>query len=108
MPSKRTITPAKNDPPVARARSTAAQEVTRHIPARVSNMLSARAAGRCQFNGHNLLLGRSPVTQETANIGQKAHIWSFAEGAARGRDGLDLSQINAVDNLMLVCHGCHQ
>ncbi len=87
-----------------------AKEVTRYIKAEVTRELWARAAGRCQFDGHNILLYKSPITQEKVNIAQQAHIYSFSENGPRGR-GLfkkNADGLNDVENLMLVCHGCHK
>jgi hypothetical protein len=71
-------------------------------------MLWGRAAGRCEFAGCNKPLWKSSVTQEQVNIAQRAHIWSFSEHGPRGRDGIDAAQLNTIDNLMLVCHECHE
>lgn len=80
----------------------------RTIPSRVQAMLWGRAAGRCEFQGCNRLLSRSPVTQETVNISEKAHIFSYAEGGSRGNEGVSNEDLNAVENLILVCHDCHK
>lgn len=85
-------------------------EVTRYIPDSTQRELWARAAGRCQFNGHNRLLYTSCVTQEAVNAAQKAHIYAFSEKGPRGRgpykDNLDA--LNDVSNLMLMCYDCHK
>ncbi len=85
-------------------------EVTRYIPDNVQRELWARAAGRCQFNGHNKLLYKSCVTQETVNAAQKAHIYAFSEKGPRGRGPYkeNLSALNDVSNLMLMCYECHK
>ena len=85
-------------------------EVTRHINGSVERELWARAAGRCQFNGCNKLLYKSSVTQESVNLAQKAHIYSFSEKGPRGWGPfkLNTSLLNDISNLMLMCHGCHQ
>jgi len=85
-------------------------EVTRHIKNATERELWARAAGRCQFNGCNVLLYKSTVTQESVNLAQKAHIYSFSEKGPRGWGPFksNLSGINDICNLMLMCHGCHQ
>ena len=61
-----------------------AKEVTRYIKREVERVLWAKAGGRCQFNGCNRLLYRSPITLETVNISEKAHIYSFSEDGPRG------------------------
>jgi len=86
------------------------KEVTRYIKREVERELWARAAGRCQFDGCNRPLYKSPVTQEQANISEKAHIYSFSEIGPRGWGPFvtNTKQLNEVANLMLVCHDCHK
>jgi len=86
------------------------KEVTRYISPTVSQLLWGRAAGRCQFSGHNIPLYKSSVTQESVNIAQKAHIYSFSEKGPRGWGPLitNKKEINNIDNLMLMCHDCHK
>lgn len=84
------------------------EEPTRNIKQNVQTMLWGRAAGRCEFQGCNRLLSRSPVTQETVNISEKAHIFSFSEGGSRGHIGMSDEELNVVENLILVCHDCHK
>lgn len=81
---------------------------SRNISDTVQRMLWGKAAGRCQFAGCNEALWRSAVTQETINKAQKAHIYSFSEGGPRGNDDIASEKINDIDNIMLVCHQCHQ
>jgi len=87
-----------------------AKEVTRYIKPEVTRELWARAAGRCQFDGHNELLYKSPITQEKVNIAQQAHIYSFSERGPRGWGPFKKNpeELNNVENLMLMCHGCHK
>ena len=59
-------------------------EVTRYIGIATERELWGRAAGRCQFSGCNRLLYKSSVTQESVNLAQKAHIYSFSEKGPRG------------------------
>lgn len=86
------------------------QEVTRHISQKVERELWARAAGRCQFDGCNRIVYKSPVTQEPVISAEKAHIYSFSENGPRGwgRFKWNLKGLNEVANLMLMCHGCHK
>lgn len=85
------------------------REVTRTITRSVERELWARAGGRCQFKGHNLILYRSPMTQHRLSIAEKAHIYSFSAAGPRGHDPLsgDESELNSTDNLLLVCGTCH-
>lgn len=86
------------------------KEVTRHIKKEVERELWARAAGRCQFDGCNMVLYRSPVTQESVNIAEKAHIYSFSEKGPRGWGPFTSNKegLNSIQNLLLACHGCHK
>jgi len=83
-------------------------EVTRFIPVAIQTLLWGRAAGRCEFSGCNKPLWRSSVTHEPVNIAQKAHIYSFSADGPRGNSGIHREALNAVENLMLICHECHQ
>lgn len=85
--------------------------LSRYINPTVEKELWAKSAGRCQFNGCNRILYKSPVTQEPVNISEKAHIYSFSEDGPRGWSEeleADQTQINDIDNLMLLCHDCHK
>jgi hypothetical protein len=86
------------------------KEVTRSIGSKVERELWARAAGRCQFDGCNRILYKSPVTQESVNISEKAHVYSFSENGPRGWRPFTWNReaLNDVGNLMLVCHDCHK
>jgi hypothetical protein len=82
--------------------------VTRYVKPSVQYMLWGKAAGRCEFDGCNKPLWKSPVTQEQVNIAEKAHIYSFSEGGSRGHDAISDAEINDIRNLMLVCTECHE
>lgn len=86
------------------------REVTRQIKVTVQNRLWGRAAGRCQFSGCNLPLYKSPVTQEDVNIAEKAHIYSFSKNGPRGWGIFKTApkDLNNLENLLLVCHSCHE
>lgn len=85
-------------------------EKTRNIKSETTRELWARSAGRCQFEGHNAILYKSEVTQESVNLAQQAHIYSFSQNGPRGWGPFKkfLHKLNEVSNLMLMCHGCHQ
>ena len=95
----------REEPPT----SVAAHHVpSRQIAVTVQTMLWGRSAGRCEFAGCNKPLWKSSVTQERVNIAQKAHIYAFSANGPRARASIPVSVLNSVDNLMLVCHECHQ
>ena len=81
---------------------------SRQIKPDVEKRLWALAAGRCEFNGCNRPVFKSPVTEEYVNISEKAHIYAFSEKGPRGHGPLKISQLNDISNLMLVCHDCHK
>jgi hypothetical protein len=81
---------------------------SRDISRSVEAMLWGRAAGRCQFDGCNRELWKSPVTQERVNLAEKAHIYSFSTDGPRGNRGVDAKRLNALENLILVCDICHK
>lgn len=87
-----------------------AKEVTRYIKKEVERELWARAAGRCEFNGCNRLLYKSPITQESVNISEKPHIYSFSKDGPRGWGPFKKNpkSLNDIGNLMLMCHDCHK
>lgn len=84
--------------------------LARDIKRDVEAQLWGRAAGRCQFDGCNRVVYRSPVTNESVNIAEKAHIYSFSEKGARGWGIFRTKpkELNEIGNLMLVCHDCHK
>lgn len=87
-----------------------ADDITRHISNDVERELWAKAAGRCQFDGCNKPLYKSPVTHEQVNIAEKAHIYSFSQEGPRGWGPFiyNKKKLNEIYNLMLMCHDCHK
>lgn len=87
-----------------------AKEVTRHIKPETARELWGRAAARCQFSDCNRLLYKSPVTQESVNLAEVAHIYAFSKGGPRGWGPFKTNpaSLNDLNNLMLVCHDCHK
>lgn len=82
--------------------------LTRHISISTQCMLWGKSAGRCEFAGCNRPLWKSSITQESVNVAQKAHIYSFSALGSRGNQGIAKDELNDINNLMLVCHECHQ
>jgi len=81
---------------------------SRDISRSVEATLWGRAAGRCQFDGCNRPLWKSSVTQESVNLAEKAHIYSFSAHGPRGNRGVDTKRLNSLENLILVCDICHK
>jgi SMODS-associated and fused to various effectors sensor domain len=78
----------------------------RNVPIATQCLLWGRAAGRCEFC--NKALWKSSVTQEPVNLAQKAHIYSFSSRGPRGNGSISKADIHNIENLMFVCHECHQ
>jgi hypothetical protein len=79
----------------------------RQIPRRDLLQLYVQAGGRCEFDGCNHYLLEHHLTHKAGNYGQAAHIVAFHEKGPRGHILLRPQDINGVDNLMLLCPGCH-
>ncbi len=85
-------------------------KLTRAIKREVERELWGRASARCEFSDCNRLLYKSPVTQESVNLAEMAHVYSFSKAGPRGWGIFTRmpSALNNVGNLMLVCHDCHK
>lgn len=71
-------------------------------------LLFVRAGGLCQFDGCNKYLLEHHVTLARGNFAQVAHIVAFRENGPRGKSMPRPKDINSIDNLMLLCPGCHK
>ena len=81
-------------------------EEARSISDIVRTRLIASSAGRCEFRGCNRDLYQHPVTGTAGNYSQAAHIVAFKVAGPRGQ-GPRPADINAFENLMLLCGDCH-
>jgi hypothetical protein len=81
---------------------------SRSVPLEVKLELVARSAGRCEFRGCNKFLYSHPVTGESGNFAENAHIVAFREKGPRGSDGERSQHIHDTQNLMLLCAACHK
>ena len=71
-------------------------------------ILFVRAGGQCEFHGCAKNVCEHSVTKTPGLYGQKAHIVSFADRGPRSHDGPLPSDIDTLDNLMLLCPDCHK
>lgn len=74
----------------------------------MERLLYGRSAGRCQFRGCNRFLLEHHVTHSPGNFAEKAHIVAFSIKGPRGVDVCNREEINSIENLMLLCPGCHK
>jgi hypothetical protein len=81
---------------------------SRSVPLEVKLELVARSAGRCEFRGCNKFLYVHPLTGESGNFAENAHIVAFREKGPRGLDGERPQDIHDCQNLMLLCAPCHK
>lgn len=77
-----------------------------YIPVKIQNVLWARAAGRCEFEGCNELLCEDWLTGKTINGAQMAHIYPVGK-SARSTDDQSEELKTDIDNLMLLCYKHH-
>ncbi len=80
----------------------------RRIDQFVKLQLFVRSGGRCELNGHNKYLLEHQVALRDGNFAEMAHVVAFKEGGPRGAEGERPADINAVENLMLLCPECHK
>lgn len=80
----------------------------RDVSATVRLLLFVRAGGRCEFDGCSRYLIEHHLTGAPGNFAQVAHICAFSGGGPRFNPELDGKSVNALDNLMLLCPGCHK
>lgn len=79
------------------------------IPAKILNVLWARAAGRCQYDGCNtLLIGDMISGAGNANRTYIAHIIADSPDGPRGDPILSPKHAHDPDNLMLMCDTHHR
>jgi hypothetical protein len=80
-------------------------EVTSRAISKNKLPLYVLAGGRCEMC--NAYLMRHHLSHDIGNYAQVAHIVAFKEDASRGKDGDRPSDINNLNNLMLLCYPCH-
>lgn len=80
----------------------------RGIPTFTKILLFTRAAGRCEFDGCNENVLENPITLRAGNYAELAHIVAFQPDGPRGKDSTRPGNINAIENLMLLCQRCHK
>jgi hypothetical protein len=81
---------------------------TRKIRDLTRLLLFVRAGGRCEFDGCNRYLLEHHLTLTQGNFGELAHIVAFSAQGPRGGEEPRPTDINNVDNLMLLCPSCHK
>ena len=80
----------------------------RNIPPTTRMILFVQAGGRCEFNGCNKYLLEHELTTQKCIIAEAAHIVAFSEQGPRGDIDSRPKDIHDVQNLMLLCHDCHE
>jgi hypothetical protein len=81
---------------------------TRNVRGPVRLLLVVRAGGRCELDGCNQYLLEHHLTLAEGTFGEMAHIVAFREAGPRGAENTRPEDINCVDNLILLCPGCHK
>ncbi len=83
------------------------EKPSRSISKHTTLFLYVQAGGRCEFDGCNRYLLEHYPTETVGNFAEQAHIYSFKEDAARGRERGRPADINGLENLILLCPECH-
>jgi hypothetical protein len=85
-------------------------DVTRHrsLSPTTRLLVCVNAGGRCERLGCRRFLFEHPLTLTPGNFAEVAHIVAFKEDGPRGRSGPRPSNIDSLDNLMLLCPPCHK
>lgn len=84
--------------------SVKAQKPRADFPARIRDMIAKRAGHRCSFPGCDLSTsGPANEIDQSASIGEAAHIFSAAPDGPRGDGGLSHSDRQRVDNGIWLC-----
>ncbi|WP_276930200.1 SAVED domain-containing protein [Faecalibaculum rodentium] len=78
------------------------------IQSKTRELLIARAAGRCEFEGCNRILDIDTVTQETNKGWEVAHICAASHNGPRGDETKTSDELNNIDNLMALCKDHHK
>lgn len=84
------------------------EDVSRSVKRPVELLLWARAAGHCQLEGCKLDVTEHHVSKTPGNYADKAHIVAFRKKGPRGNTLKRPENINSIENLMLLCMGCHR
>lgn len=78
------------------------------IPQNISNLLWAKSAGRCQYEGCNKILYEDGLTKRGYNTAYIAHIIADSEDGPRGDKELSPKLCKDINNLMLLCDEHHR
>lgn len=68
-------------------------------------ILWSKCAGRCELC--NEILYKNLFTQDRVNLSQFAHIIAHSPGGARYDGTKSQAERDSIDNIILLCHGCH-
>lgn len=89
-------------------KSSVRRPATRSISRKTSLFLHVRAGGRCEFDNCNEYLLEHKPTGTPGYYAEQAHIWAFSQQGPRGKGAKRPTDIHHIDNLMLLCPGCHK
>lgn len=103
--TKSLTTASKKQTPAAKS---PVRKPTRSISRKTSLFLHVRAAGRCEFDNCNEYLLEHKPTETPGYYAEQAHIWAFSKQGPRGEGAKRPTDIHHIDNLMLLCPGCHK
>lgn len=79
-----------------------------HIPDAVTNRLFALSGNECAFPECSNLLTTHADAERPVTVGERAHLAGHGRQGPRSEAAGQLADIDAIENLILLCHGCHK
>lgn len=80
----------------------------KHIPDAVTNRLFALSGNECAFPGCSNKLTMHEGDERPVTVGERAHLAGVGRQGPRSEAAGRLTDIDAVENLILLCHECHK
>lgn len=80
----------------------------KHIPDAVTNRLFALSGNECAFPNCTNKLTMHEGDERPVTVGERAHLAGVGRQGPRSEAAGQLADIDAVENLILLCHECHK
>jgi hypothetical protein len=80
----------------------------KHIPDAVTNRLFALSGNECAFPGCSNKLTTHEGEERPVTVGERAHLAGVGRQGPRSEVAGQLADIDAAENLILLCHECHK
>jgi hypothetical protein len=80
----------------------------KHISDAVTNRLFALSGNECAFPGCSHRLTTQQDDERSVTVGERAHLAGHGRQGPRSEAAGQLADIDAIENLILLCHECHK